>query len=289
MPMAPTFVIAETPLIVWLGGVAGDELRYAREGIDGLATVVEVDDPDGAATIAAGGRSPAALLLASPTPARWSLADIVAVSRTWPLSPLVSVAASLVEGRRRSGPPLPGIEEVAWCDLQGRLTWWLADRAAGRPGTLGMPATARREERLVESLRGPTRRRLNPAGRVWVCARSPVDLDGLGDLVAAAGSPACGRSLGRPAIDVAADVIVWDWGHPEPARLAWLRMLAAERPSRRVVVLESFPRADTARAAARAGAVAVLSRPTAVETLAGTLWGLLGAAATGLGCTPTAG
>ena len=56
-----------------------------------------------------------------------------------------------------------------------------------------------------------------------------------------------------------------------PDDLAWLRMLTANGPHTRVVLLESFPRGDAAEAALRAGAGAVLGRPLGLEALEGTL------------------
>ena len=121
--------------LLWIGPVADDELALARECIAGMVGVVEAASPAAAVEsppAAFRDRSPVAILLASPIPATWTLADGIALSRRWPLAPLVSVAATLVEGRRRSGPALPGIEEVAWNELPARLAWWLR---CATPGT----------------------------------------------------------------------------------------------------------------------------------------------------------
>ena len=66
-------------------------------------------------------------------------------------------------------------------------------------------------------------------------------------------------------------MLVWDTGALGTGHLAWLGLLAANRPGLRVVVIDSFPRADTALAALRAGAAAVLGRPVSAESLAGAL------------------
>jgi hypothetical protein len=168
------------------------------------------------------------------------------IARRWPLALIVSVGTSLVDGRRRSGPPLPGVEEVAWHDLAGRLDGWLAAFAAGRPGPLGLPTTARREERLLAATDAARESRDN----------SP-EMEG--------------RATGRPRLDEPAAVLVWDVGHLEDEDLAWLRMLAANRPRLGIVILESFPRGDSTAAALLAGAYAVLGRPVALEALVGTL------------------
>ncbi len=215
-------------------------------------------------------RSPAVILLASPTPDQWSLEAAVAVSRRWPLAPLVSVAGGLADGRRRSGPPLPGLEEVPWHDLPGRLAWWLRDRDAGRPGSLGLPATARREERAAaagEAAFGGD----GGLPAVSAAAKRPVDLEGLCDLLAMVGCPAIRQTQGRPPLDESTGVLIWDVGNLTDDDLAWLEMMAANRPALRIVVLESFPRPDTTQAALRKGAAAVLGRPASAEALAGTI------------------
>jgi hypothetical protein len=261
--------------VVWVGSRAGAELGWARECVSALADVWDLDDPRGSSGTRSpsdSAPSPAVAILASDLPGRWTLADAVRLSRRWPLTPLVSVATSLVDGRRRSGPPLPGVEEVPWSDVAGRLAWWLADLDAGRRGTLGLPAAARREDRLLEAAAClATRRAAGAVAQAAVAASRSVDLDGIADLVAAAGCTVGRRICGRPPLDEAADVLVWDVDALAPHDVAWLRMLTANRPALRVVVVDSFPRCDAARAAVEAGAVAVLSRPLSLEALAGTL------------------
>jgi hypothetical protein len=257
--------------VLWVGPSGPADLRLAREWVARLADVHDVASP--AAAVAAPpepftDRSPAVVFVAVPAPGNWSLADVVPLAIRWPLAPIVAVGATLADGRRRSGPPLPGVEEVPWHDVPGRLAMWLADREAGRAGTLGMPATARREDRFLD----PARSLADVDGPlVSLAAASGSDLDGLADLTRAAGAVIGRRSRGRPPLDEPAPVLVWDVGRLEPEHLAWLRMLAANRPGLRIILLESFPRPDTASAALQAGAAAVLGRPASAETLAGTL------------------
>jgi hypothetical protein len=256
------------PRIAWLGDAAADELALARGWVDEFASVVEYGEADDDSSA-----PPTVALLAAQRPAGWTLPAAAAVSRRWPLTPLVAVVTSLADGRRRSGPWLPGVEEVAWHDLPGRLTWWLLELTAGRLGTLGLPATARREERVAEAA-GHVRVLVDaiaPPPAVAVAGTCRTSLDGVADLLAAAGFHVTGRTRGRPRLDDEADLLVWDVGRPTDTDFAWLGMLAANRPGLGIVLLDSFPRGDTARAAVRAGAAAVLGRPVGLEALVGTL------------------
>lgn len=260
------------PWLLWVGDTGDTELAIARAGLAELGAVVEAATIDAAVAMdAPARRSPAIAVLAAAAPGLWTLADAVRLSRRWPLAPLVSVATSLAEGRRRSGPPLPGVEEVPWTDLQGHVAWWLHDMAAGRPGTLGLPATCRREERIMESAarvrEWPERQR----PRVSVAAGRAGDVDSLVDLLSAAGTRVERRTCGRPGLDEPADVLLWDVTALGPSHLSWLQILAANRPGLRIVLLDSFPRGDATAAAMRAGAAVVLSRPVSLEALAGTL------------------
>ncbi len=260
---------------LWVGTDASPDLGLARAAAARLAEVHVVRSP---AAIALPPdpfreRSPAVIFLASSSPGRWMLGDAVALSIRWPLSPVVSVAATIVDGRRRSGPPLPGVEEVMWHDLPGRFASWLDDREAGRPGTLGLPATARREEGIMENVRPRAR-----GYRVALAAKRQGDLECLADLVAAAGANIVSQNRGRPPLDDDAAILAWDVGLVDASTLAWLRMLVANRPGRQVILFESFPRAESTEEALEAGAVAVLGRPCGVETFAGTIISLVSTA-----------
>jgi len=272
--------------VLWIGSCDGLELVIARSGLAAVADVFDAESPEAAVaageTAVAGHATPALALLAADRPARFTSADALLLSRAWPLMPIVSVASSLVDGRRRSGPPLPGIEEVPWHDLPGRCGWWLAALEAGLPTGLGMPATSRREDRLLESIGGiqpdtgkAARRhalRAIPAPvEISVAASRADDLEGLCDLLAVAGHRVLNRQIGRPQIDESAETLVWDVGDLAAGDLEWLRLLAANRPGLFIVLLDSFPRGDSVAAALRAGAAAVLGRPVNLEAVAGTL------------------
>ncbi len=181
--------------------------------------------------------------------------------------PIVSVASSLVEGRRRSGPPLAGIEEVPWYDLPGRVETWFTGWDSGRAGTLATPAAIRRDERLL----GITAACPGKPLTVSVVASTPMDADGLAALVPFAGGLVGTTRCGRPPLDEPADVLVWDVGSLTADALGWLGILAANRLQVSIILVESFPRGDSVRAALEAGAKAVLGKPLSVEALMGTL------------------
>jgi CheY-like chemotaxis protein len=263
-------------LLLWMAANTTDaELSLARAETAALARVIECRSAAEAVADAAGrfnDAPPTVAVLASDCPGRWSLADAVVLSRRWPLTPVVSVAASLADGRRRSGPPLPGVEEVPWSDWPGRLAWWFAELDRGRPGPLGMPPTARRDERLLEAVSRIATVGQEAAGlRISVAAHRAADVEPLCDLITAMGQTVVRRASGRPAVDQDADLLLWDVGDCDATQLSWLRMLAANQPDLGIVLLESFPRAETAALARAAGAVAVLSRPLSLESLSGTV------------------
>lgn len=273
------------PRIAWLGDATAEELVLARAWVGEFATLVE---PVAAAEPVS---HPRVAVLAAHRPAAWTLSSAAAVSRRWPLTPLVAVVSSLADGRRRSGPWLPGVEEVVWHDLPGRLTWWLAELAAGRPGTLGLPTTARREDRITATA-GHVRAVVAACGQppaVAVAGACRTALESVADLLTAAGFRVTSRVRGRPRLDDDADLLVWDAGRLTETDRAWLEMLAAHRPGLGIVVLDSFPRGDTVRATLRAGATAVLGRPVGLEALVGTLLRIRSGPRNALGAPAPAG
>ncbi len=268
--------------VLWIGAVDGVELGIARRGLAAIADVIEAASSQAAVAAMEGRSTPTLAVLAADRPGRFTSADALLLATAWPLMPIVSVASSLVDGRRRSGPALPGIDEVPWHDLPGRCSWWLAAFEAGIPISLGLPATSRREERLLESIGGVGRQAggattghpgpvMRTPAEVSVAATRTDDLEGLCDLLAVAGHRVVKRQLGRPQLDEAAGTLVWDVGDLAAGELEWLRLLAANRPALFIILLESFPRGDTVAAAMRAGAATVLGRPVCLEAIAGAL------------------
>jgi len=228
--------------------------------------------------------APTLILLASDRPGRWSLDDVILLTSRWPLVPVISVGSSLCDGRRRSGPALPGVEEISWHDLAGRIGRWFADLDTGRPGGLGLPTTARREERLLEStLLAPGRTPPPESPSVVLAARRLLDLEGLADLLSLAGRRIERCTHGRPPLEATGSTVIWDAGRLDREDLAWLQLLSSNQPSLPILVIESFPRGDSTLAALRAGARAIVGRPLSLEALMGTLVRLENAPASGLG------
>jgi CheY-like chemotaxis protein len=279
-----------TRRVAWIGDTAAAELAWARAAVIGLANVRDLPrSVDGSTAGRAGDvdlGSPVVVVLASDWPGRFGMTAVVEIARRWPLAVIVSVATCLAEGRRRSGPPLPGIEEVPWNDLPARMAWWFAELDAGRPGPLGLPGTGRREDRFDVVARS-TRRWRDAAGdiagtpaphrpQVVVAADCPENLDGTAAAVAAAGGEVIASVRGLPPIDMRADAMILEHDHLGDEQCAWLRRLAERQPHCRPILLDSFPRHETVTAAIACGAVAVLTRPVSLEALAGGLWGECG-------------
>jgi len=289
--------------VAWIGDTAAAELAWARAAVIGLANVRDL--PRAANEVRSSRAevvdmaAPAVVVLATDWPGRFGIPAVAEIARRWPLAVIVSVATCLAEGRRRSGPPLPGVEEVPWNDLPARMAWWFAELDAGRPGPLGLPGTARREDRFDVVARSARRWRDAPGSatggsftrerpaentakehsalprpRVVVAAARAEDLDGTAAAVTAAGGDVVQRVRGLPPTDMAADAMILEIDHLGDGHLAWLRQLAAAQPWCRPILLDSFPRHETVAAAIACGAVAVLTRPVSLEALAGGLWGV---------------
>lgn len=313
MPDAPSRVLmpeadrsAVRRQVAWIGGAPGLELAWARHTTRRLAHVSDLERPltpwsasptpaaappprrapPGAAVGPDPHDGPTLVVLATDAPGRWQLDDCIVLARRWPLAVIVAVTTSLGDGRRRSGPALPGVEDIPWNELPARLTIWLADLAAGLPGALGLPTTARREERVLEMCAGAARARGRQAPGVAVAAPDRTALEGLGDLLAALGHEVTARAVGRPPVDDPTDTVVWEVADVDQATLVWLRLLADARPGRHVVVVTGFPRGDSALAALQAGAAAILGQPICLEALAGALHGPPPRRDIALGSTP---
>lgn len=270
------------PSLLWIGDShQADELRLTVASLRPVITTSCL--PTAAAAFSAAGcrlKPPTIICLAERRPGQFTAAEAIALSRRWPLARLIVVATCLADGRRRSGPALPGVTHVPWHDLPSRLHFWVTELAAGRSGSLGTPLTARRDERWLETppLSYPASpgdsgnpKAIVPQPRVSVTAASDAAAEAVADLVATAGGQVIQQQTGRPQLIDEADVIVWDTADTTAPHLSWLRLLTSQRPERSVVLLTSFPRGDAVVDALEAGAMAVLGRPVDREALSGVL------------------
>jgi hypothetical protein len=224
---------------------------------------------------------PAVVVLAIDVAARFAAADVTRLVARWPLATLLGVRSSLADGRRRGGPPLPGIREVPWHEAAILIDRWTADWESGRAGWAALPRTADREEELSAEVTGigpgspgggDRASGISPAGmRVAVAASARDGAGPVADLVRAAGYPPVAVITGPPPAGVAADVVVWDVAGDARSILPVVRTVAALRPALGLVLLESFPRGDVAAEALHAGAACILGRPVPLAALAGAL------------------
>jgi len=215
--------------------------------------------------------APTIVCLAEPRPGLIRFADVIALSRRWPLARIVSIASCLADGQRRSGPTLPGVMPIPWHDFPARLRCWLAELAGGRPGGLGLPVTARRDERWQPSGLSGNASQTQCRPQVTVAGATAATTEAVSDLVRVAGGQVVQQTTGRPGIADESPCIVWDCGERLDNSLGWLHLLAGQRPGRLIILLCSFPRGDTVIAARAAGAAAVLGRPADSEALSGVL------------------
>lgn len=259
--------------LLWIGNSRATlEFQLAAAETAALVPMRQAPNVATAISLSAGDDAtpPTFVCLAEPRPGLIGAADVLAVSRRWPLARIISIVSCLADGQRRSGPPLPGVIPIAWHDFPARLRCWLAELAAGRPGSLGLPMTARRDERWQQPSR-PTTAGSPRRPHVTVAGDTKAAAGAVGDLVRVAGGEVVEQIVGRPPIATAADCIVWDRGDRLDGDCGWLQLLAGQRPDRLIVLLCSFPRGDTVAAARAAGATAVLGRPADREAIAGLL------------------
>lgn len=281
--------------LAWFGGACGAELGWARRSVGAIEAwcATDVSWPTGPASTdpprAERAAEPTVAVLASAMPGLWHAADCLAIARRWPLCVTVAVGTTLGDGGRRSGPSLPGIEEIPWHELPARLQIWLADLSAGLPGTLGLPPAARREDRVLESAAAVARWRNRGPVTLAVAAPDRVALEGLTGLAASLGCFIAGESTGRPALETGHDPVIWQVESIDWEVLTWLELAASTPGPRPVVLVTPFPRGDSVLAALRAGAAAVLGHPVGLESLAGTLMQVQNRLGSGLGRRPVPG
>lgn len=251
----PVAIGAGARRALWIGPTVGTELALAAEWLTSLMPVETCADASG---LNAGHVRPCLVVLACPRPACWTVADLTRLATALPLVPVVAVTTSLAEGSRRSGELLPGIEEIPWIELPGRIWSWIR---APQPATFG---PGRRDERWL----APAHTHGSPSRRVHVAADRDF-FEPMCDLLTAAGWTPVPLPGKRPQPGCGGPV-AWGIGGVGASDREWLRLLTSDG-RRDVLVMESFPRGDDVAATLSAGAAAVLPRTIAAESLAGTL------------------
>ncbi len=253
---------------VWVGAATGTEMQFALRWAGQQLRVEQIE------CVVEAGRfekdcDPAWVFL----PLDWSGAlreqDLVFLARRWPLALLVVVIGSCVDGCRRRGPNVPGAVAVPWYELPGRLSSWITQRKQGVSAALAAPATSRREERLLNRLVARHSRYSLLDATVASVSRS--SLASLDLLAAASGIRVVERHQGLPPFETQGDVILWDVVETTDAALCHLARLHAARPTRPVLLLDSFPRGATLLAVLEAGGSHLLGRPVETDVFSETI------------------
>ena len=264
----PAAIRSGAPRGIWVGDDTAPEMALAfRWASQQLAVVQEAGVPEALQVV---GPPPAVVFV----PFTWSGevagGDLVKLARRWPLAVLVLVVGSVVDGWRRRGPVLPAAVAVPWYELPGRLWLWNQQREAGLAGGLGTPTTSRREDRLLARLAADRRCR-QPVLQAAVAAPSQSLGEGLELLAVTAGIRVVSRCQGSPDAHAEGDVVLWDVGDVGEAQREHLRLLRAAQPTRPVLLLESFPRGDTAVEVLACGGSHLLGRPLEADVLSATI------------------
>lgn len=211
------------------------------------------------------GTSPADLtVVAQSRPGQFAAAEVEALRRASPLSPLVALVGSWCEGEPRSGSPWPGVVRVYWHQWPARFTRQLARLARGELTDWNQPPTATPEERLLApvGVHGPAL-----AGGIAVMSESLEMADWLSAFCRQSGMhPIVFPRLPAPGVE-GFDVAIWDAGLAEPVVAERFKQVADSFLRAPVIVLLDFPRSSDVEQFTRAGAAAVLSKPLTIADL----------------------
>ena len=263
--------------LLWIGDLGNTaEFRHVATVIQKDIELCHVPTVDAAFHAATSGDSePLIICLSETHPGQIHDAEVLRVTRRWPLSKIVVVGSCLADGQRRSGPSLSGILQIPWHDLPSRLIVWLHGLESDQPSSLADAPSFRRDERwLLDPTTTKTPHTVldqSTQVRVTVAASTDTAAEAVRELVTAAGGIVEQAVTGKPPIQDAADVVIWDLHDSPELQLEWIRLLTCQNPHRIIALLCSFPRSETAQAAIDAGATVVLGRPTDGEALRGVL------------------
>ena len=263
--------------LLWIGDLGNTaEFRHVATVIQKdieLCHLPTVDAAFHAAT--SGDPEPLIICLSETHPGQIHDAEVLRVTRRWPLSKIVVVGSCLADGQRRSGPSLSGVLQVPWHDLPSRMIVWLHGLESDQPSSLADAPSFRRDERwLLDATTTKTPHTVldqSTQVKVTVAASTDTAAEAVHELVTAAGGIVEQAVTGKPPIQDTADVVIWDLHDSPELQLEWIRLLTCQNPHRIIALLCSFPRSETVQAAIDAGATVVLGRPTDGEALRGVL------------------
>ncbi len=135
---------------VWIGPTETDEFELAR-GVLASRLETTVLEESGGEDGRLDPSGPLLACLAADGPTRAVHETALRLARRWPLCRFAAISSSLCEGRRRSGPPTPGVEEIPWHELPGRLR----RVAGGHHLLIGVEAVDRVAHRQAGRLESP--------------------------------------------------------------------------------------------------------------------------------------
>ena len=263
--------------LLWIGDLGNTaEFRHVATVIQKDIELCHSQTVDAAFHAATSGDpEPLIICLSETHPGQIHDAEVLRVTRRWPLSKIVVVGSCLADGQRRSGPLLSGVLTVPWHDLPSRMIVWLHGLESDQPSSLADAPSFRRDERwLLDATTTKTPHTVldqSTQVRVTVAASTDTAAEAVHELVTAAGGIVQQAVTGKPPIQDTADVVIWDLHDSPELQLEWIRLLTCQNPHRIIALLCSFPRSETAQGAIDAGATVVLGRPTDGEALRGVL------------------
>ena len=263
--------------LLWIGDLGNTaEFRHVATVIQKNIELWHLPTVDAAFhATASGDPEPLIICLSETHPGQIHDAEVLRVTRRWPLSKIVVVGSCLADGQRRSGPSLSGVLQVPWHDLPSRMIVWLHGLESDQPSSLADAPSFRRDERwLLDATTTKTPHTVldqSTQVKVTVAASTDTAAEAVHELVTAAGGIVEQAVTGKPPIQDTADVVIWDLHDSPELQLEWIRLLTCQNPHRIIALLCSFPRSETAQAAIDAGATVVLGRPTDGEALRGVL------------------
>jgi DNA-binding NarL/FixJ family response regulator len=242
--------------VVWIGAASRSEFQAARQLLDEQTCLDVVADVAQAIDYCDTAQSVDLAIVAQAFPGEFSREAIDRLRRRHPLLPLWGLLGSWCEGEMRSGAAWHGVPRVYWHQFELRMGEQLARLRAGQTPQWIEPLTASEEERFLAFSDRPLAR-----------GDGLVVVDSLNCDSSQFLAQTC-RRHGYQVVEVTrlaaqirgVRVAVWDCEQfdRDIARLESLVNAVWPAP---VVALVSFPRIDQVRAALRAGAAAVLSKP----------------------------